>query len=304
MARIHFLPDDKVVEVEAGESILQASLRAGIPHTHVCGGHARCSTCRVLIVAGGAHCPPRNAPERAMADRLRFGPDIRLACQTVVTGDVTARRLVLDAEDVELTDQLTLGALHRQVGVERRVAVLFADIRGFTAFAEKLPPYDVIHALNRYFQRVEGIIRSRGGYVDNYMGDGLLAIFGTAAPERAPLDAVLAGLEMLGAVDRLRPYFESVYRQALRIGVGIHYGNVVLGSVGPPGRDRFTAIGDAVNFASRIEAETRTTGTSLLVSEETWEAVKDRVEARALAGISLRGRSGRCTLYEVIGLRP
>ena len=106
-------------------------------------------------------------------------------------------------------------------GTERRVAVLFADIRGFTAFAEKLPPYDVIHALNRYFQRVEAIIRGRGGYVDNYMGDGLLAIFGAAAPESAPLDAVRAGLEMLEAVDRLRPYFQSVYGESLRIGVGI-----------------------------------------------------------------------------------
>jgi len=304
MAYIHFLPDDKVVQVEAGESILQASLRAGIPHTHVCGGHARCSTCRVLIVAGGEHCPPRGASERAMADRLRFGPEIRLACQTIPTGDVKARRLVLDADDVELTDQRTSGALHRRVGVERRVAVLFADIRGFTAFAEKLPPYDVIHALNRYFQRVEAIIRGRGGYVDNYMGDGLLAIFGAAAPESAPLDAVRAGLEMLEAVDRLRPYFQSVYGESLRIGVGIHYGRVVLGSVGPPGRDRFTAIGDAVNLASRIESATRATGTSLLVSEETWRTVRDRVAARALEEISLRGRSRPCTLYEVTGLRP
>lgn len=239
-----------------------------------------------------------------MADRLRFSAEIRLACQTVVTGDVTARRLVLDAEDVALTDQLTVGASQRQAGVERRVAVLFADIRGFTSFAEKLPPYDVIHALNRYFQRMEAIVRDHGGYVDNYMGDGLLAIFGTAAPESASLDAVRAGLEMLGAVDLLRPYFEAVYRESLRIGVGIHCGTVVLGSVGPPGRDRFTAIGDGVNFASRIEAETRRTGTSLLVSEETWEEVRDRVVARALQGISLRGRSGRCTLYEVTGLAP
>jgi adenylate cyclase len=303
MARIHFLPDDKVVEVGADEPLLQASLRSGIPHTHVCGGQARCSTCRVLIVAGGAHCQPRNAREQEMADRLRFGPEIRLACQTTVTGDATVRRLVLDADDVELTDQLTLGALRRQVGVERRVAVLFADIRGFTAFAERLPPYDVIHALNRYFHRVERIVRDRRGYVDNYMGDGLLAIFGTASPETAPLDAVLAGLEMLEAVRQLRPYFEAVYRQSLRIGVGVHTGSVVLGSVGPPGHDRFTAIGDTVNFASRIEAATKATGTSLLVSSDTWAEVNTQVEARALEGIALPGRAHPCTLYEVTGRR-
>jgi adenylate cyclase len=139
MARGHFLPDDRIVELEPGETVLQASLRSGIPHTHVCGGNARCSTCRVLILAGAERCQPRNAREREMADRLRFSPEIRLACQTTVTGEVTLRRLVLDAEDVDLTDQLTVGAARRQVGVERQVAVLFADIRGFTSPAGSRP---------------------------------------------------------------------------------------------------------------------------------------------------------------------
>src|SRR5512133_176039 len=211
MARIHFLPDGRDVELDSTESVLHASLGAGLPHTHVCGGKARCSTCRVLVVAGGERCAPRNAREQAMADRLHFSPEIRLACQTTVAGDVTLRRLVLDAEDVELTSQLSPRALRRLAGEERRVAVLFADIRGFTSFAEELPPYDVIHALNRYFQRVEAIIRAHRGYVDNYMGDGLLAVFGTTAPDSAALDAVLAGLDMLDAVQELGPYFESVY---------------------------------------------------------------------------------------------
>lgn len=85
MPRVHYLPDDKAVVTGLTESILQASLRSGIPHTHVCGGNARCSTCRVLIVAGMEHCAPRNAKEQQMADQLHFSPDIRLACQTLVT---------------------------------------------------------------------------------------------------------------------------------------------------------------------------------------------------------------------------
>jgi adenylate cyclase len=238
-----------------------------------------------------------------MAERLHFSPEIRLACQTRVTGDATLRRLVLDADDVALTSQLSPRALRRLAGEERRVAVLFADIRDFTAFAEALPPYDVIHALNRYFFRVEPLIRARGGYVDNYMGDGLLAIFGAATPEAAASDAVLAGLDMLDAVRALGPYFESVYGRALRIGVGVHFGTVVLGSVGPPGRDRVTAIGDAVNFASRIEAATKTTGTHLLVSEETWALVKERVEGSRRDPVVLRGRTNPCALYEVTGAR-
>lgn len=303
MPNIRYLPDNKTVEVNLTETILQASFRSGIPHTHVCGGNARCSTCRVLIVGGIEHCAPRNAREQQMAYQLHFSPDIRLACQTMVTGDVKLRRLVLDADDVDLTDQLKSQSAQHLVGEEKRVAVLFADIRGFTAFAEELPPYDIIHALNRYFYRMEQIIRSHHGYVDNYMGDGLLAIFGTSAPETAPLDAVLAGMEMLEAVEKLDPYYASIYGHSLRIGIGVHYGNVVLGSIGPPGRDRVTAIGDTVNFASRIEAANKIKGTSILISGEIYHCVKESVEVNRLEETLLPGRMHPSTLYEVIGIK-
>lgn len=236
-----------------------------------------------------------------MAERLHFSTDIRLACQTRIHGDVRLRRLVLDADDVSLTDQRGARAEPRLVGEEKRVAVLFADIRGFTTFAERLPPYDVIHALNRYFSRMEKIIRGHGGYVDNYLGDGLLAIFGVDNREAAPLGAVAAGLDMLEAVDELGPYFAATYGQRLRIGIGVHYGEVVLGGVGPPGRNRATAIGDAVNFASRIEGANKLTGTSLLISSATYRHVKAKVAANRIERVALPGRMRHCTLYEVTG---
>lgn len=238
-----------------------------------------------------------------MADRLHFGPDIRLACQTSVTGDVKLRRLVLDADDVDLTDQLKSHATDRLVGEEQRVALLFADIRGFTTFAEELPPYDVIHALNRYFYRMNAIVRRRRGHVDNYMGDGLLAIFGTPGGTTAPLDAVLAGVDMLNAVGQLGPYYSGIYGQSFRIGIGVHYGSVVLGSIGPPGSDRTTAIGDAVNFASRIQSANKVLGTSFLMSEDTYDHVKEHVEANRFEYVVLPGRKHPCTLYEVTGIK-
>ena len=100
------------------------------------------------------HCTPRNAREKALARRLGFDPAIRLACQTTVTGDVTLRRLVLDDEDVAVTSQLSGGAIPGIVGQEQRLAILFADIRSFTPFAEAMLPYNVIHVLNRYFHHV------------------------------------------------------------------------------------------------------------------------------------------------------
>src|SRR3954447_1235940 len=99
MPRIHCLPDAKDIDIGPAETLLHAALRAGVPHTHACGGHARCSTCRVLVVEGAEHCAPRHPAEQRMAARLNFGPDLRLACQTTVRADVAVRRLVLDAED-------------------------------------------------------------------------------------------------------------------------------------------------------------------------------------------------------------
>ena len=101
---VYVLPDQRLVECRPGEPILPAALRAGIPFTHACGGRARCSTCRIVVVEGWQACAGRNPREQAIANQLGFRPEFRLACQTVVTGDVTIRRLVLDQRDVELAD--------------------------------------------------------------------------------------------------------------------------------------------------------------------------------------------------------
>ena len=302
MPRIHYLPDEKEVEADPVETILQVSLRAEIPHTHVCGGHARCSTCRVLIVEGIEHCAPRNSKEQLMAERLAFGPIIRLACQTTLTGNVKLRRLVLDDEDTALVDQSKPGATVSSVGDEKRIAILFADIRGFTPFAELLPPYDVIHVLNRYFQQMSHVIDRFGGYIDNYMGDGLMALFGVENPDGAALRAVRAGLEMLEALERLKPYLQTVYGRSFEIGIGVHYGEVVVGTVGAMNRQRVTAIGDAVNLASRIEAANKLAGTKFLISEQTYKQVTGRAHVNQALRLSLPGKSGQYTLFEVVGI--
>lgn len=186
MTHIHYLPDDIQVTTRTGKTILTTSLEAGIPHTHICGGNARCSTCRVAILEGLEHCLPRNSNERALAERLSFPPTIRLACQTRITSDVKVRQLVLDDDDVQITSQINRGAVPGSIGEEKHLAILFADIRGFTTFAAALPPYDVIHALNRYYQQMDHAISRYGGEIDNYMGDGLLALFDGDHPTILP----------------------------------------------------------------------------------------------------------------------
>jgi adenylate cyclase len=310
MPLLEILPEHRSCEIAAEESILAAALRAGIPLTCVCGGHARCSTCRVLILEGVEHCAARTKEEHALAERLAFGPGIRLACQTRLTGDCKLRRLVLDDEDVQLTNQIersggASAAVTGAAAQERRVVILFADIRDFTGFAEALPPYDVIHLLNRYFHEMSATIERHGGSINNCVGDGLMALFDAQADDDAPVRAVAAALEMLHlSRTRIAPYVQMLYGKSIQIGIGAHLGEVVLGAVGVGTRRHITAIGDAVNLASRIEGANKNFGTQFLISQELYQCVQPRFEMRAYNPIPLRGKTGHCTLYEVLREKP
>jgi adenylate cyclase len=235
---------------------------------------------------------------------LRFSPEVRLACQTKIAGDIKVRRLVIDDDDVEFTRGIAEGPHQVSIGEEKALAILFADIRNFTTLSEALPPYDVIYFLNRYFQHVGKVISSYGGYIDNYMGDGLMALFGHDDQSDAAFRAVSAGLAMLEDVAVGSQHFEDIYGVSVRIGVGIHYGNVVLGTIGAAGRLRMTAIGDAVNFASRIESANKKYGTELLISNDVHSQLAERITIGSrIQHVVIEGKTGEHVLYEVKGLR-
>ena len=301
MSIIQYLPDGKEIEIEEGETILQAAVRAGIALAHICGGNGRCSTCRVIILDGLEHCAPRNPKEQAIAELLQFAPEVRLACQASVNGSVKLRRLVLDDEDIELSNLFVKGVEPGSVGIEKHILILFADIIGFTSFAEALLPYDVIHVLNRYFHQVGEVIGRHGGHIDTYMGDGFMALFEADNPTKGAVHAIEAGLEMIEVVQRLGPYLQVLYQRSFQIRIGLHYGQVVAGTLGALGNKKMTVIGDAVNLASRIEAANKKAGTQFLISEDTYALVKNQVRVGRCSRLSLPGKSGKYTLYEVIG---
>jgi len=315
ITRIRYLPDECEVEAAAGETILAASLRAGIPHTHVCGGNARCSTCRVIVLEGVENCWPQTEAEQLLAARLQFDPNVRLACQTRLTGPVTVRRLVLDEEDAALVEEELREPGIDAAGEEKSVAILFVDIRGFTAFAESLLPYDVIHALNRYYREIGFIIQRHGGVINNYMGDGVLAVFGldssskrekpdASAPRRHLVSSAMnAGLEMIEAVAKLKPYFESVHGKNFDVGIGLNYGEVIVGTVGWGADKQRTIVGDAVNFASRIEGANKNAGTNFLMSEAAYLQVANEAEVNQCPPWEIRGKSGLYNLFEVVRAR-
>ncbi len=301
MARIEVLPEGREIEVTAEETLLQALLRHDILQAHICGGKGRCSTCRLLILEGLDHCSPRTPREQRLAERLHFSPDIRLACQTHVSGPVRLRRLIIDDEDLECTDLTVLAAGAAIVGTEKGIFILFADIQDFTPFAEALLPYDIVHVLNRYFNRMGRVIRHYHGYINAYMGDGLLALFEATDPSQGAAWAVQAGLAMLAEVERLKPYLQELFHRSFQIRIGLHYGKVVTGAFGPPESRRETVIGDAVNVASRIEAANKLAGTKFLISEAVYEFLSDKIQVGQRLEVNLPGKSQVHTLYEVLG---
>ena len=134
------------------------------------------------------------------------------------------------------------------------------------------------------------------------MGDGLLVLFGLDDPAGAALDAVRCGLEMLEVVEAMRPYLETHFGKHLPIGLGLHYGEVVLGTVGIGSRRQLTAIGDPVNLASRIESANKETGTEFLISQAAYEQVRDRILTGQRFELEIKGKTGTYAAYEVVGL--
>ncbi|MCZ6577434.1 MAG: 2Fe-2S iron-sulfur cluster-binding protein, partial [Gammaproteobacteria bacterium] len=303
MAKVTSLPDNVDFDVNADETLLEAALRSGVTFAHACGGRAKCSTCRIWVIDGLEACSQRTAAEMSMAERLGFTSEVRLACQLRPEGKLRVRRLVLDETDLMMCSQLDR-AVATRVGEAKNVTILFSDVVDSTSMSERLSPYDLMYLLNRYFVQVGDIIERNGGFIDRFIGDGVMAIFGIEDQPNAPLHAVNTALQILESADQIKPFFASMYDVEFDIRTGLHYGEAVIGSLGSIGHERVTAIGEVPNVASRIEAANKEAGTRLLISQALYDKVEDGVEVTDFVRVRLRGTSDRITLYEIAGLKP
>ena len=186
----------------------------------------------------------------------------------------------------------------------RKVSVVFIDVRGFTAFAGRRPPEEVAAFLDDFFTRMVDIVHDNGGVVNKFMGDALMAVWG--APQSRADDAaraVRAALQMNQAALALSRERKARREETFEVGVGVATGEAVAGSVGHPQRLEYTVIGDVVNLARQLEHEAKLQGLSVLVSSETYEEVRDLVEAVATPPMLVKGKGMPLNLYRVRSMR-
>jgi class 3 adenylate cyclase len=302
MSTIRVSPDNVEVDFAPEANLLNTLVDAGVPIDHLCGGRARCSTCRVFLLDGISNVSVRTEAEEAMANKLDLPDRVRLACQTTLQDSVKLRRLVLDKTDEMLASQLGKPRLAGPSGREVRVAVLFIDVVGYTKMAEALPPFDIVHLLNRFFSRTADVVTEQSGIIDNYMGDAVLALFGLHDEPDPALSAVRSGLAMLGVAKDLSHYVKRSYRMEFDVRVGVDFGEVVFGVMGAGDSARETVIGDTVNVASRLEAANKELGTTMLVSNAIYELTRDSVTFGARHELDVRGKVGMVVAHEVISV--
>lgn len=185
-------------------------------------------------------------------------------------------------------------------GERRRVTVLFADLREFTSLSERLPPEEVVAILNRYLDRMTKVIGERGGRVDKFIGDAIMADWGALyeveTPERAAVETALAMVRALGAFNKEAALGE----RPLQLGIGLHCGEVVAGSIGSAKKLEFTVIGDTVNVASRFEGVTKRYGAAIVASREIMEGAREACVGRLLDRAAVAGREEATELFEIL----
>jgi adenylate cyclase len=264
---ISLIYPDRTIRVPRGLSVLEASLRHGVPHAHVCGGRGRCSTCRIRVLGDLGALPEISAAEQAVLERIGAGPGVRLACQLRPTESVAFTPL--------LPPHATIADVHRRGptrgGDERYVVIMFVDMRGSSKLAEARLPYDTVFIINQFLNAVSRAVIAAGGEPNQILGDGLLALFGLKTrPEAACRQAIAACSAIAANVEGLNRALAQGRVDPIRFGIGIHAGLIIAGEIGYERHAQFTVIGDAVNVAARLQDLTKPLGCEVLMSEDVY----------------------------------
>lgn len=212
--------------------------------------------------------------------------------------EVFGRYIATQVSEEILKGEANLG------GAEKQVTVLFSDIRNFTGMSEKMTPPQVVAFLNDYFTEMVDAVFEHGGVLDKFIGDGLMAVFGSISndPDH-PQKAVLTALRMQALLGKINGVRAISGKPPIAIGIGIHTDAVIVGNIGSRKRLEYTVVGDGVNTSSRLQGLNKEFGTTILISETTYEAVKHDFECRQMPETHLRGKTKDLKIYEVVSMK-
>jgi len=277
-----YMKNDRVFPIEEGQTILDASLAVGIPHYHVCGGKARCSTCRVVVQEGGEHLSHPNKAEQILRRKKKFPENVRLACQTKgISNDVKIQRIIRDETDLDLYVYGNHCENLQTVGEEKQMALFFLDIRNFTPFIEQHLPFDVIHIIRRLNIMFSDIIVKHDGKIIEFTGDGFYAVFGFDEPiKEAVNNAYAAGIQILDSLIKLNEnYITKYFDHKIDVGIGLHAGKVIVGKTGVKDYNPYTVMGFPVNVAARLESATKELNNNFIISDYTYKFLSENNNA-------------------------
>jgi adenylate cyclase len=279
----------RTVRVPKGLSVLEASLRNNVPHASVCGGRARCSTCRIRIIGDCSALPEPSQREAFVLGRVGTAdPSIRLACQLRPTTDLSFFQLFLP----HATSAGSHASNPTRVGQERYLVSMFVDMRGSTKLAEKRLPFDTVFIVNRFLGAVSQAVIESGGRPNQFVGDGMLALFGLTAGRQDSCRQALRAAAMIAAnVDELNQFLSHDLREPIRFGIGIHGGEVIVGDIGYRDHMVFTALGDAVNVAARLQDMTKSLACEAVISDEVRATAGLPADALPQQEVAIRGRN-------------
>lgn len=189
-------------------------------------------------------------------------------------------------------------------GEEKELTVLFSDIRGFTTISETLSPEQMVSLLNEYLTSMTDIVFEHRGYLDKYIGDAIMVVYGAPVPQTDhPLQACLTAVDMMEELRRLQKKWEGEGMPFMDIGIGINTGPMVIGNMGSKSRFNYTVIGDSVNLASRLEGLNKTYGTHIIISESVYRDVSEIFLCRELDTVKVKGKLKPSLIYELVGKR-
>lgn len=214
--------------------------------------------------------------------------------------DTFGRFINKDIAEKAAKGELSLG------GETKEVTIFFSDIRSFTAISEKLEPFEVVEFLNDYMTRMVECVNITNGVVDKFIGDAVMAVWGapvsSGSPEKDALNCVRAALMMRAALLDFNKDRGGDKKPIIKIGCGINTGPVIAGQIGSNKRMEYTVIGDAVNFASRTESLNKPLGTDILITENTYNLIKDHVLVEQMPSVTVKGKEKPVSMYAVINM--